>query len=422
VKNALLMVAWLYAPAGGSSGVLRPLKFSKYLPARGWIPHILTVRESLYRHIDQSLLGDIPVEASVHRTFAVDLGRHLAVRGRQLVPFALPDRYVGWLPFAVARGLRIIRRHQITALYSTSPSPTAHLVAAVLKAASKVPWVADFRDPWVEDPGTAFGTRPWRHRLDCRLERLVVRSADRLTVTTPDLRGDFLGRYPDLPPDKVQVIYNGYDEEDFETLGPASRPDRFEIMHAGLVDREFRNPFPLFEAVSSLIAEGRLPREHVRITFLGISPWLRSPQFTARVRALGLEAIVELVPRVPHSEALHRLGRSAVLLLLQASEDTGSLIPAKAFEYLRLGRPILALTLNGATADLLKDMDHCHVLNPADQFGLRNAVLELYGLWQRSPDGFQVPRPVQRYARQHLTGELSRLLDGLAGIPRHGGT
>jgi len=422
VKNALLMVAWLYAPAGGSSGVLRPLKFSKYLPARGWIPHILTVRESLYRHIDHSLLGDIPADASLHRTLAVDFGRHLAVRGRHLVPFALPDRYIGWLPFAVARGLRVIRRHGITALYSTSPTPTAHLVAAALKALSKVPWVADFRDPWVEEPGSSLAARPWRHRIQGSLERLVVRSADRLTVTTPDLRADFLSRYPDLPPDKVQVIYNGYDEEDFAGLGPASRPDRFEIMHAGLVDREFRNPFPLFDTVSSLIGEGQLLREHVRITFLGISSWLRSPEFAARVKHLGLEDVVQLVPRVSHGEALRRLGRSAVLLLLQASDDTRSLIPAKAFEYLRLGRPILALTLNGATAHLLKDMDQCHVLDPADQFGLRNAVLHLYRSWQLSPDGCQVSRPVQRYARQQLTGELSRLLDGLAGIPRLGGT
>ena len=55
-----------------------------------------------------------------------------------------------------------------------------------------------------------------------------------------------------------------------------------------------------------------------------------------------------------HRESLRRLYRAAVLVVLQA-EDTQALIPAKAFEYLRVGRPILALTSGGATARLFAE-------------------------------------------------------------------
>jgi len=69
-------------------------------------------------------------------------------------------------------------------------------------------------------------------------------------------------------------------------------------------------------------------------------------------RALGLEDLIELAPFIPHRDALVRLSRAAALLLLQASEDTRSLIPAKAFEYLRLGLPIVGLAFEGATSDI----------------------------------------------------------------------
>lgn len=408
----VLMVSWLYPPAGGTSGVLRTLKFSKYLPASGWIPHVLTARTSLYYRKDETLLRDIPHEAQVHRTFAVDTGRHLSIRGRHPVSLAVPDRYVGWLPFAVPRGLRVIRQAGVRALYSTSPTPTAHLVAACLKAATGLPWVADFRDPWVEEgihppPGT------WRSRLESALERQVLRRADRVSVTTPYMRGDFLARYPKLSADKVRVIYNGYDEEDFEGLDAPLRATRFEIVHAGLITQEFRNPLPLLRALASLIGDRLIPSRDAAITLLGAGAWIESAEFAGLIKTLGLESVVQVIRRVPHREALRRLAGSAALLLLQASEDTRSLIPAKAFEYLRINRPILALTLEGTTADLLKGMEHCHVLNPADEPGLRTTLLALYQLWQRSPEGVQVSRPIQRYSRRHLTGELAQLLDEL---------
>ena len=100
----LLMVVHHYPPDGSSSGVLRPLKFSKYLSAYGWNPHVLTLQEWVYPVKDYNLLRDVPSEAVIHRTFALDSGRHLAIQGRYCSLFAIPDRIVPWLPFGVVRG------------------------------------------------------------------------------------------------------------------------------------------------------------------------------------------------------------------------------------------------------------------------------------------------------------------------------
>jgi glycosyltransferase involved in cell wall biosynthesis len=209
------------------------------------------------------------------------------------------------------------------------------------------------------------------------------------------------------------VIYNGYDEADFQHLDGQFQNERFEIIHAGLVTPEFRSPFPLLKAIATLVAEGNLEAEKIRITFLGGGPYLVSKRFTETIRDLELDGTVEVADRVPHHQALQRLRKAAVLLLLQASEDTRFLIPAKAFEYLRIGRPILALTLEGATADLFNGVDYCYVVNPIDESRLRNAIMSLYRSWRESPNRIQVSPSIQRYERSHLTAELAQLLEEL---------
>jgi glycosyltransferase involved in cell wall biosynthesis len=362
----------------------------------------------------------VPAAATVHRTLGLDTGRHLAIRGRHLTAMAVPDRFVSWLPFGVARGLRVIRASGIRAIYSTSPPPTAHLIALALTRASGLPWVADFRDPWIED-GLYPAPGSLRFRLESRLERAVVRKASRLVATTAYLRGDFLARYPDLPGDRVRVIHNGYDEADFADLAAPVKTERFDILHAGLVTREFRDPAPLLEAVAALMAEGRLPMNRVRVAFLGGGEFLDSPGFVDTVRRLGLGAVVTVLPRVPNHEALRRLRQASCLLLMQASDDTRSLIPAKAFEYLRVGRPILALTLGGATSDLLKEMSGCLIINPGDGMRLKEAVMTLYQDWEASPGPIvAASRGAQRFERAALTTELARVLDELTEGPPRG--
>jgi glycosyltransferase involved in cell wall biosynthesis len=407
------MVAYHYPPEGGSSGVLRTLKFSKYLTRHGWAPHVLTLRESAYGVRDDRLMGEVPAEVVVHRTLGFDTARHFAIRGRYPGILTMPDRFATWLPFAVARGLRVVRRAPIRCLYSTSPQPTAHLIALALKAVTGRPWVADFRDPWVEDVPEV-GRSALGHRVERRLEAAVVRRADRLLTTTPRLRDDFLKRYPDLDPAKARVVYNGYDEADVPPAAlPRERGERLELLHAGLVTPSYRDPAPLFRAVAALIARERLDRARIRVVFMGGSRYLESERFRALVREHGLGDVVEVAPRVSHAEAMVRMLRADGLLLLQASDDTRALIPAKTFEYLRAGRPILAVLADGATTDLLAGMPACHVAEPGDAPGLEAALLRLYDAWRGSPGPISVTRPVARFERARLTGELAAILQEL---------
>jgi hypothetical protein len=61
--------------------------------------------------------------------------------------FLFPDSYAAWGKPALHAGLERVRKGGIDAVISTSPPETAHLVGE--KIAGPLPWIADFRDPWV---------------------------------------------------------------------------------------------------------------------------------------------------------------------------------------------------------------------------------------------------------------------------------
>ncbi len=409
----VLMVSYHFPPEASSSGVLRTLKFSKFLPQFGWVPHVLTLQEHLYAIQDKALLLEIPQEVRIHRTFAFDSIRHFSLFGYHLDFLTIPDRLIGWLPFAIRRGKNIIETEKIDVLFSTSPYPSTHLIAGHLKRATGLPWVADFRDPWIEEglyprPGSL------RDRMERRWERQVVDLADRVTCTTPRFCRDFVTRYPITPNSKFQVIFNGYDEQDFHAVEPNTPTSYFEILHAGQVNPDFRNPFPLLEAVKALIHDRDIPQEKIRVTFLGGGEYVITNDFSLRIRDLGLNSVVAVVERVPYVESLERQKKATVLLLLQDSTDTNMLIPAKAFEYLRMGRPILALTREGATADLLNEVQGCDWVESTKRMEIQTILFQLYDKWGKGEFDQPVKREIEKYERRFLTQNLANLLNELS--------
>jgi glycosyltransferase involved in cell wall biosynthesis len=410
--KSVLMIAYHYPPEASSSGVLRTLKFSRHLLPRGWTPHVLTLRDSVYPVRDETLVSQIPPEVTVHRVAGWDTARHFAIRGRHLGFMAVPDSYVSWLPFGVAAGLKVVRRTPIHALFSTSPKPTAHLIALALKRRTGVPWVADFRDPWIEEglyppPGSL------RYRVESRLEAAVIRHADAVVATTPDLVDDLRRRHARVPREKFSVIFNGYDADDFDAAWDrAAPPSVFELIHGGMLTPDYRNPVPLLTALASLLARGEIARPDGRVVFLGAGAYVESADFRDTVTSLGLGDVVQVLARLPHRESLRRLYQAAVLVVLQ-DDEARALVPAKVFEYLRVGRPILSLTAEGVTPRLLRELGVGVVADPSSPDAIAAALRRLYTDWKAH--GVRPPAAVDigRFARSSLAGELAARLDAV---------
>lgn len=412
------MVAFHYPPDNSSTGVLRSLKFSRHLVDLGWRPHVLTVDPAIYAHRDAALEAQIPPEVTVERLPCRDAKLRWSIAGRYPGILAVPDRFGSWRGPAIRAGRVLIAEGTVQAIYSTYPLPSAHLIALALKHRSGLPWIADFRDPWAGGGGHG-----WRYRIDTWLERRVVHAADRVLANTDAARDDFLARYPDVPAERFLTLPNGYDETDFADL-PAQDREQFHIVYPGSINRSNRDPTSLLQAIGALLRAGRLPRARTRITLLGCGPageqaWLRE--------LLGAEGLADLtqvvLDRVPYRDSLHQLARAGLLVVLnEAAGETREdlayarlMVPAKVYEYLRLGRPFLVLCAEGAIPQLLARTGGGAACAAADQARIRANIEQAFADWRAGQSGAAASSDVvSQFERRQLSKRLAQELDRLA--------
>jgi hypothetical protein len=224
MPGRVLFITYYYPPLGGA-GVFRALKFAKFLPEFGWMPHIVAAAGDPGDVHDASLLDDIPAGIPVDRVgvrwdFTTLTRRLLQYRGGwRLVPYLdwlqIPDAKAGWIMAACQRARAIVRDEPIDVLYSTSYPYSSHLVGSWLKRKTGLPWVADFRDEWTQNPHLVPPTRVhgW---LAEKMERTVVKQADHIIGVNESILDILKNGASD--PSKFTAITNGFDGQEIEEI------------------------------------------------------------------------------------------------------------------------------------------------------------------------------------------------------------
>ncbi len=437
-------------PPDGEVGSQITAKFAKYLPQYGWEPYVLTAKERYYTQIDPTTVQDVLRWDLVHRTAMIPHPRHayLAAKGllagwrhvpgpveapqcperarsglRQTLRslLAVPDDVTGWIPPAVLTGLRLIRRHRITCLFSSGPPWTNHLVAYVLHRLTRLPWAACFEDPWTQVKAT-LGTADsscLSLRLEARLERAVITRADAIICLNDHHRQAMLAQAGGVPAGKFVTIPNGYDPDDFADIPntpPAPPRDRFVLAHVGSIYFN-RTPRQLFMAVRQLIDSGDLSPDQFAMEFIGDCAVAEDQPIQSLAAEYGVAGLLHLSPLIPRDEAIRAMQRAHLLLVL--AHDWVVQIPAKVYHYARVGRPILALAPEGATADFIRHSGAGTVVDPQDVAGIASALKRYLDAFANGrPLVGAVPDGLRRFDRRRLTAELSDLLSRLTAPGR----
>jgi glycosyltransferase involved in cell wall biosynthesis len=336
----LLMVAYHFPPLAGSSGIQRTLRFVQHYRLR-LEPLVLTAHPRAYERVGDDLMRTSLRTPFVRRAFALDSARHLTVRGATS-PSRLARSVVTWRFDAVRVGMQMVREFQPDALWSTYPIATAHMIAAALQARTKLPWVADFRDPMAQDD---YPSDPKTRACYERIEREAICAASQSVFVTPGAASLYKRRYP-AREQNIHVLENGYDEESFasaERSDPHPAPIHEGIttlLHSGIVYPNERDPTALMSAMEALKNQGRIAATNLRLRF-------RAAVHDGLLRSLaarfGIADMIEILPAVGYGEALQEMRRADALLVMQAS-NCNEQIPAKVYEYLRAGKPILCLS------------------------------------------------------------------------------
>lgn len=436
MKN-VLVVTYYFPPSGGP-GVQRVLKFITYLREFGWQPVVLTVKDADYPARDESLLREIPPDVPVYRTSIFEpYDLYRTVTGKQpgtpvdvnTIPkpgekrsfqesiaefiratFFIPDARRGWLRPAVREGIKIIRAHDIKALYSSSPPYTCSLIARALKRHSGLPWVAGFRDPW---RGFLSAPKRWflPDLIDRHHERATFRDCDAMEVAWSGIGKDFHAKYPDISTGKIHHLPNGFDSADFPYV---EIPDRrhFTVTYTGSMYGK-RNPETFLAGVARLVEAREVEASKIRLQFIG--------RFGAEVRAMLDHALLRdsivVKEYMPHAESVRHLFQSDALLMV-VDDFTGNeeIVPGKVYEYAGAGKPIITLAPEGAVADFIRSTRSGRVASSQDVEAIAAIFLHYYRQWLDGATGQEQDRKaVMKYERREITRELAGLLDAVTG-------
>lgn len=405
----VLIIAFHYPPVAGSSGVHRIGSFVKYLPEHGWEPIVLTVNPFAYAK-KTGLPGFESVKAV--RAPCLDAARHLSIAGRYPAFTRWPDRWSSWWLTGVPAGLALIKRWKPAVMLSTYPTATAHLIGLTLQKLTGLKWLADFRDSMTE-PGYPEDRRV--RSMFQWIEQHTIARASGAVFTAPGAIGMYRERYGYRSEDFWHRIANGYDEAQFKGLsvGQADRaPSRkMSLLHAGLLYPSERDPRPFFSAVARLKQSGVVSASNLVIK-------LRATGHDAVHRRYiderGISDIVQLLPLIPYDEAINEMMGEDALLLFQAS-NCNRQIPAKLYEYLRSGRPILAVTdPQGDTAGELLSAGIDTIVDIEDEECIARGLKAFLTRVRDNSAPTAQAEAVESFSRQSRAGDLARVLGSLA--------
>ena len=343
----LLLVAYFYPPCR-DTGAHRPAAMAKWLRRLGHRVTVLTT--SAYGTGDTAMEQGVIRSADLQRLRAKLHGRDRVdalfdsdtysgrphVLSRIVVPEPLA---VAWAPFALRDALRANSRERFDCVITSSPPESVHMIGKALRRRG-VPWVADLRDGWTFEPIRPPFPTGLQRRLDERLERRWLTTADAVVCVSRPAADDLRTRLGVDP----ELIPNGWDPDlDIEPAeGSAAErlldPERVSLVYTGRFGSYGRDPAGLVRALRALASEH--PEDAARLELVVAGPL--TDDEARLMKSDVAPARIVIAGTLDRAQAL-ALQRAADALLLVASSRRTQLLNFKLFEYLAAGPPILAL-------------------------------------------------------------------------------
>jgi hypothetical protein len=381
----LLVVSYQFSHRD-STASLRPRAMAKYLPRYGVDVTILTCGETA---------AEIECDESVIRVKDITRGsvgrpRYYAWRIWQK-GLRMLGHHRGeveyWRNNAITRSEEIIRHARPDAILVSYPPAEALEIGLMLSRRHGIPLVADFRDGLLFDP---VEEDRLRHRATAAryaaLEASVASMA-KLLVTVSEPLSEHLRRQ--YAATNVLTLHNGFDPDDQPEGSVDFAPDTFNIVHTGRLGMSRagtsgagRGIDALVHAIEPLLGEVPEVRRRMRWHFVGALTQAE----VRTLRRLVEAGVATLWGHMPRERAL-AFQRHADVLLLVTAPDQASVATGKLFEYLRAGRPILALTRGTEAERIIRSTGTGRIVSPDDPGTIRRAIADLsHATWPERND------------------------------------
>lgn len=436
LRKKVLFCAHIFPPVGGS-GVQRSLKFVKYLRNYGWEPIVVTVGRTMYPLKDESMLSEIPEEVEIIRIdenmqidnnyvnelfnlyrgvikndslfeeYIKELNKSQQLSNHMIL---VPDAYILWAKEVLDCIEECVDLREIDIIYTTSGPYSCHIIGYYLKMKYNIPWVADFRDEWTNNPYIDFDKDNIMYKINLEMEKNIVNFADKIINVTPLMSENYVKIF-NLDSEKIVVITNGYDETDFAKIdtGFKNKNNKFTIMHNGIMYM-IRTPQTFLQAIYNLINHNKINKNEIKIIF-GLTD--NKQDWINYVKQLQIDNVVEFYDYMTHEQSLKMASQSDCLLLIVGTgEKNKAVYPGKVFEYLRLCKPIIALSPKGSVVDtLINETKRGFNVEFNDIGAIEQVVFDLYKIWKNNCiSNYSITESIYQFERNKLTKRLSDVL------------
>jgi hypothetical protein len=295
---------------------------------------------------------------------------------------------------------------QFGAMLSWSQWHSIHLAALKIKRAfPKLPWLAHFSDPWVDNPFRTM--RGLERRINFDLEKLVIEAADRVLFTTPETVELVMAKYPSAWRAKTRVIPHGFEPTLYSGEKPA--PPAGRRMVARYIGNFYgdRTPEPLYSALAAALLECPRLADEVTVEIVGsFEKGMNTGPSAAQLPA----GMIRLMPSVCYRESLRLMETADLLVVIDAPARNSVFLPSKLVDYIGSGRPIVALAPPGATARVVEEIGEI-VADPGDVDASAKALLTAFG---RAGMGYALNSARDRYSARATAAVLGAVLDEIS--------
>lgn len=421
-----------YWPSSGGAGVQRVLKFVKYFPQFGIKPYVITVKEdkASYPVIDNTLSNDIPAEAEIHRTDTFEPYEFYSkLLGKKSIPtgfsnesspglfqkfsrfvrgnFFIPDGRKGWISYAFKEACRLIEKENIKTIITSSPPHSAQVVGLKLKRKYNINWIADLRDPWTDIYYyNEFNHLKFAKDKDAKYEKEVLEEADKIITVGKSLKELFIGKSDKINPDKIFVIPNGFDDDDFKMKGKIQNTsDDFIITYTGTLAESYK-PEVFFKALEIIVK--KFPGVNFKLRFIG-NP---AASIIEKIKSTSLKDSLELIPTVTHEKSVEYLLSSTILFLVipEIKNDKG-ILTGKLFEYLGSQKPIICIgPSDGDAAEIISECEAGKTFDRNMEKEIAEYMKELIQIWKSDKKLEIINNKFIKYSRRSQTKEVAGII------------
>ena len=321
MKKKILIIAYFFPPYG-SVGAFRVSKLVKYFKNFGWDITVITVDEKYYssKELDYNKVNDIPDDIQVIKTS----------RLHQFSKFKEEGLY--WSKDLYFTIKKLIKFKEFDYMFYTGGPFMQFSIAPKIKKISNIPYILDFRDPWLLTP---YNNSNLRKKVAGILEPYAIRNAELVLNVTDDATNLYRKYYPMEDKNKFITIPNGYDKDDFKDIEDINiEKGNLKIVYSGKFGG-FRNPIPFLNSIINYNNKNKK-----KITFIHIGSKEQEIEDFIQSNPCISKYMIQ-VGFVPYKVALAYIKASDIGLIISGGHPYEP--TTKIYDYIALNKKILCI-------------------------------------------------------------------------------